>query len=78
MKGQAEESNVFNNTSLICSLVLQLIQTDEAFTVNGRTHTHTHIHTRAHTHTHTHTHTHMHTRVQQKMYEIAMYFKYVT
>ena len=72
MKGQAEESNVFNNTSLICSLVLQLIQTDEAFTVNGRTHTHTHIHTRAHTHTH------MHTRVQQKMYEIAMYFKYVT
>ena len=52
MKG----SNVFNITSLICSLVFQLIQIDEPFMVNQRRHTHTH--TRAHTHTHTHAHIH--------------------
>ena len=40
--------NVFNTTLLICSLVLQLIHTDKAFTLNGRTHTHTHTHTNTH------------------------------
>ena len=36
----AEESNVFNTTLLICPLEFQP-QTDEAFTVDGRKHTHT-------------------------------------
>ena len=44
MKG----SNVFNITSLICSLVFQLIQIDEPFMVNQRKHTHTHTHTHTH------------------------------
>ena len=39
----AEESNVFNTTSLICPPEFQP-QTDEAFTVDGRKHTHTHTH----------------------------------
>ena len=37
----AEENNVFNTTSLICTLDFQP-QTDEAFKVDGRKHTHTH------------------------------------
>ena len=41
----------------MCSLAFQLIQANEAFTENGRTH-HTHKHTHTHTQTHTHTHTH--------------------
>ena len=57
----AQETNVFNTTSLICSLAVQLIQTDEDFTVNGRTHNHPPTHTHTHTHTHAHTHTYTHT-----------------
>ena len=34
----------------------QPIQTDETFTLNGRTHTQTDTHTHTHTHTHAHTH----------------------
>ena len=58
MKGIGIENYVFDITLMICSLVSQLIQTDEAFTVDGckQTHTHTHTHTHAHTHTRTHTH----------------------
>ena len=41
IKRLAEERNVFNATSLTCSLTFQLLQTVEAFTVNGRKHTHT-------------------------------------
>ena len=37
-----EERNVFNTTSLICSLTFELFQTDEVFTMNERKHTHTH------------------------------------
>ena len=37
-----EEKNVFNTTSLICTLDNQS-QTDEAFKVDGRKHTHTGI-----------------------------------
>ena len=37
----AEENNVFNTTLLICTLDFQH-QTDEAFKVDGRKHTHTH------------------------------------
>ena len=40
MKDLAEERNVFNTTLLIWFLVLQLIMTNEAFTMNGSTHTH--------------------------------------
>ena len=36
-----EEKNAFNTTSLICTLDYQP-QTDEAFKVDGRKHTHTH------------------------------------
>ena len=35
MKGLGRGKNVFNTTSLIFSLAFQLIQTDEAFKVNG-------------------------------------------
>ena len=38
MKGR--ESNIFNKTSLICSLAVQLFQTDETFTVDVNTHIH--------------------------------------
>ena len=37
----------------ICFLAFQLIQTDEDFKVNGRTHTTTHPPNHPHTHTHT-------------------------
>ena len=52
MKGIGIENYVFDITLMISSLVSQLIQTDEAFTVDGckQTHTHTHTHTRTHTH----------------------------
>ena len=45
MKGLAEEKNICNTLSLICSLALQLIYTEEAFTVDGRRHTRTQTHT---------------------------------
>ena len=44
-----EEKNVFNTTSLICTLDYQP-QTDEAFKVDGRKHTHTHTHYQTNNH----------------------------
>ena len=41
MKGFGIEYHVFKTAFLICSLILQLIQIDEAFKVNGSKHTHT-------------------------------------
>ena len=54
---------------MICSLAVELIQRDEAFTVNGRTHTraHTRTHTHTHTHTRTYTHTHIHTYTHSQL-----------
>ena len=48
MKGLDRDNNVFNATFLICSLILQVFQTDEGFTVMGRegTHTYTQEHTK--------------------------------
>ena len=40
-----EKRNVFNTTLLICSLTFHLLQTYEAFTLNGRRHTHIYTHT---------------------------------
>ena len=40
----AEERNGFNTASMICPLDFQP-KINEAFTVDGRKHTHTHIHT---------------------------------
>ena len=47
MKGLGKGKNVFNTTSLICSLAVKLIRTDEAFTVNGHTDTQTYARVRA-------------------------------
>ena len=44
-KTLAQKRNVFNVTLLICSLTFQLFQTDEAFTLNERKHTHARTHT---------------------------------
>ena len=51
-------TNIHNTRSLIRTLkyVLNISQTEEAFTVEEYKHTHTHTHTHAHTHTYTHTH----------------------
>ena len=45
--------------------VLDILQTEEAFTVEEYRDTHTHTH--AHTHTHTYTHTHTHTLASEKL-----------
>ena len=42
MIGIARDYQVFNTTSLICCLTLQLFHTDEAFKMSGRKHTHIH------------------------------------
>ena len=54
--GTTQPTNIRNTRSLICTLkyVLDILQTEEAFTVKEYKHTRTHTH--AHTHTHTHTH----------------------
>ena len=48
-------TNIHNTKSLIRTLkyALDILQTEEAFTVEEYKHTHTHTHTRTHTHTHT-------------------------
>ena len=50
--------NTHNITSLIRTLkyVSDILQTEEAFTVEEYKHTHAHAHTHTHTHTYTHTH----------------------
>ena len=58
--GRSTQINIRNTRSLIRALkyVSDILQTEEAFTVEEYkpTHTHTHAHN-THTHTHTHTHT---------------------
>ena len=58
--GITQPTNVHNTRSLIRTIkyVLDILQTEEAFTVEDYKHTHTH----ARTHTHTHTYTHDNTR----------------
>ena len=53
--GIKHPTNIYNTRPLICTLkyALDILQTEEALTVEEYTHTHT-----KHTHTHTHTHTH--------------------
>ena len=57
--GITQSTNIHNTRSLIRTLkyVLDILQTEEAFTVEEYTHTYTHTHTHTHTHSHTHTHT---------------------
>ena len=64
--GITQLANIHNTRSLIRTLeyVLDILQTEEAFTVEEHKHTHTHIHTQTHTDTHRHTHTHTHTRIE--------------
>ena len=74
-----EKRSVFNTTSLICSLIFQLFQTDETFTVNGRKHTHTDRHTHTHTYSISITskwQSNEHTAMQQQKYmEKSIYNK---
>ena len=58
--GITQLTNVHNTRSLIRTIkyILDILQTEEAFTVEDYKHTHTH----ARTHTHTHTYTHDNTR----------------
>ena len=53
--GIRHATNIHNTRSLIHTFkyVLDILQTEEAFTVEEYKHTHTH--TQTHTHTHTHT-----------------------
>ena len=57
--GITQLTDIHNRRSLIRALryVLEILQTEEAFTVEEYKHTqrHTQKHTRTHTHTHTHT-----------------------
>ena len=55
--GIRHTTNIHNTRSLIRTLkyVLDILQTEEAFTVKEYTHTRTHTHTHTHTHTETHT-----------------------
>ena len=63
--GKSTQINIYNTRSLIRALkyVSDILQTEEAFTMEEYTHTHTYTHpcTNTHTHTHTNTHTHTHT-----------------
>ena len=56
---RSTQINIRNTRSLIRALkyVSNILQTEEAFTVEEYKPTHTHTDTHAHTHTHTHTHT---------------------
>ena len=58
--GITQSTNINNTRSLMRTLkyVLDILQTEEAFTAKEYKHTHTHTHTHPHIHTHTHTHTH--------------------
>ena len=57
--GITQSTDIHNTRSLIRALkyVLDILHTEEEFTVKEYKHPHTHSHTRTHTHTHTHTHT---------------------
>ena len=64
--GITQSTNIHNTRSLIRTLkyVLDILQTEEASTVEEYKHTQTYnTHTHTHTHTHTYTHTHTHTLV---------------
>ena len=52
--GKSTQINIHNTRSLIRALkyVSDILQTEEAFTVEKHTHTHTHTHTRVHAHYH--------------------------
>ena len=64
--GKSTQIHIYNTRSLIRALkyVSDILQTEEAFTMEEYTHTHTHTHAQTHTHTHTHTHKHTHTRTR--------------
>ena len=64
--GKSTQINIYNTRSLIRALkyVSDILQTEEAFTMEEYTHTYTHTHAQTHTHTHTHTHKHTHTRTR--------------
>ena len=55
--GITQSTYIHNTRPLIRTLkyVLDILQTEETFTVEEYKHTHTHTHTNTHTHTHTHT-----------------------
>ena len=55
--GITQPTNIHNTRSLIRTLkyVLNILQTEETFTVKEYKHTHTHAHAHAHAHTHTRT-----------------------
>ena len=59
--GIKHPTNIHNTRPLICTLkyALDILQTEEAFTVEEYKHTHTHTHTHTQTHIHIHTHTHV-------------------
>ena len=58
--GRKHPTDFHNIRSLIVTVkyFLNILQTEEAFTVEECKHTHTYTHTHTHTHRHTHTHTH--------------------
>ena len=70
--GIKHTTNIHNTKSLICTLkyVLDILQTEEAFTVEEYKHTHTHTHARTHARTHTHTHTHTHTQGSKYVFAV--------
>ena len=51
--GRKHPTNIYNTRSLICTLkyVLEILQTEEAFTVEEYTYIHRHTDTQTHTHT---------------------------
>ena len=65
-------TNIHNTRSLIRTLkyVLDILQTEEAFTDEEYKHTHTQTHT--HTNTHTHTHAHTHQQQIRKSYYVTI------
>ena len=74
--GRSTQNNIHNTWSLIRAIkyVADILQTEEAFTVeeykhtHTHRHTHTHAHTQTHRHTDTHTHTHIHTHTHTHKY----------
>ena len=68
--GRSTQNDTYTITSFIRTLkyVSDILQTEEAFTVEEYKHTHTNTHTHTHTHTRTHARTHAPTHKLQDLF----------
>ena len=72
--GRSTQINIRNTRSLIRALnyVSDILQKEEAFTVEEYKHTHTRARAHIHIHTHTHTCTHTHTQTPTTLHTAGL------